>query len=822
MPPPVDPVAVAKLDELLLVAAGAPGATTDANGDVPREPDGQVLVEVDGSSAADAVVAVGGTVLVARNGRASATVPADRLLELAGDSGIDAVAAPLRPVADSAINQARAASGANVWASTGWSGAGVKVAVVDIGFSRWQEEIAAGNLPANTVLDATECGNTPGASEHGTAVAEVITQLAPGAQLYLYCIRTGIGFNDAVDKIILAGVTVANSSLGFPGDARGDGTGPSDSAATGVRTAREAGVLWIQSAGNSAQQHWSGQVPTGTGASRIDTVTSSGGQAVLQWDQWVGTPADIRLCMRKSGSTNWQCNSSAPADEPVQRVTLGSGTFEIGIRNDGGVSAGRYDITYFGSVESASATADPAAAAAGSVTSPASSPYALAVGAVCLKSYAGCGAPGSVGSLEAFSSRGPTIDSRVKPELSGYDGLASNLSSLSVFYGTSAAAPSVTGAAALILQAHPDWTAAQVQDYLIAQANGGAPNTPAINSVGAGSLRLGPPPLPATDLADPAVLGVGESLLRGQSLRTPDGRLRLTLQTDGNIGLFSADRLLWQLGRATAGNSLIIDSTGRLALTAGPQVIWSVGGPAPGDRLVLEPDGSAVLRADASAIWSTDSPDYRIDPGWALAAGQSITSPNRRFRVEVGVDGTLSVKGPGRVVYVTPAAGAESTVVISGLGVLVLASPTLLAWGYFGSTPGAYAAIQDDGNFAVYAPNGRTLWWTGFGPTLRPSEYMTAWERLIASDGPYQLILQGDGNVGFFGPGGLIWMTGTQSSGARLVYESSGNLSVYSQGGARLWASNTTGVPAGSVTVEGGVLWIRDSSGRPLWAAWQA
>ncbi len=107
-------------------------------------------------------------------------------------------------------------------------------------------------------------------------------------------------------------------------------------------------------------------------------------------------------------------------------------------------------------------------AASGSVESPANSPYALAVGA------ADVGADGVArGTLEPFSSRGPTIDGRVKPDITGWDGVSSPVygvttSSSGGFYGTSAAAPHVAGAAALVKQANPQLDAAQLQ-YLLEQ-----------------------------------------------------------------------------------------------------------------------------------------------------------------------------------------------------------------------------------------------------------------------------------------------------------------------------------------------------------------
>jgi Subtilase family. len=101
--------------------------------------------------------------------------------------------------------------------------------------------------------------------------------------------------------------------------------------------------------------------------------------------------------------------------------------------------------------------------------------------------------------LESFSSRGPTIDGRVKPDITGWDGVSSpvygvpNAEGTSGFYGTSAAAPHVAGAAALVAQANPAMDAAQIQSFLEQRANSGAPSNPPSNATGYGLLTLGSP-----------------------------------------------------------------------------------------------------------------------------------------------------------------------------------------------------------------------------------------------------------------------------------------------------------------------------------------
>jgi hypothetical protein len=124
----------------------------------------------------------------------------------------------------------------------------------------------------------------------------------------------------------------------------------------------------------------------------------------------------------------------------------------------------------------------------GSIADPASSPAALAVGAICWQSR----------QLEFYSSQGPTIDGRMKPELVGHDSVSSSTygafsSCPSAFAGTSASSPEVAGAAALVKQAFPAYGPDQLQQYLTASAlDVAVPG--ADNATGAGELRMPSPP----------------------------------------------------------------------------------------------------------------------------------------------------------------------------------------------------------------------------------------------------------------------------------------------------------------------------------------
>ena len=377
---------------------------------------GRVHVRIRGAAAqaAAAVHRVGGRVLARVTGEVSATVPRSALVALASSSGVSEVAPAIAAVPD-VVSQGVQASGAATWinATPGTTGAGVTVAIVDVGYENLAAEVAAGALPAGTTVSPLNNGcpdvNT---TEHGTAVAEIVHQMAPSASLQLYCIADTTGFQQAEQNIVSRGIRIVNSSLSFPGDGRGDGTGDSTSAAATVQAARRAGVLWVASAGNTAQDHWSGTFTDSNGdkladlngaaaANEYDAVVvppGLSGIAYLTWDQWPQSSAPVSLI-----GTPYKCdpagcdsvahppvpiscpvpNSCSDAQtagaSPVLSLNLPNNTtsnieWAIQVGQLGGTPSVRYDLDYYGSVGPALLSTlngtTAARAAAGSIESP--------------------------------------------------------------------------------------------------------------------------------------------------------------------------------------------------------------------------------------------------------------------------------------------------------------------------------------------------------------------------------------------------------------------------------------------------------------------
>jgi hypothetical protein len=101
----------------------------------------------------------------------------------------------------------------------------------------------------------------------------------------------------------------------------------------------------------------------------------------------------------------------------------------------------------------------------GTIIAPADADSAVAVGAVDVS-----------GGILNYSSRGPTADGRIKPDVVAQGRLVATLHwqsppTVTGGSGTSAATPLVAGAATLVLQKNPDWSPIEVRDALRATAS---------------------------------------------------------------------------------------------------------------------------------------------------------------------------------------------------------------------------------------------------------------------------------------------------------------------------------------------------------------
>ena len=457
------------------------------------------------------------------------TVPLTQLSSLvSGLSGVSFFRAPYVPFPLGTPSEGTAAIGADGFHAAGFTGAGAKVAVIDLGFVGLTQAQARGDLPYSvTQNDLTGTGLTTGYS-HGTAVAEVIHDIAPDAQLYLIKIADEVDLDQAVTYCLSQGIDVINHSLGWYNTNFYDGTGTIPDIA---RRATSGGILWVNAAGNEAESHWEGTFVDGNADGWHDTsasiYASSGSQITLYltWNEWPAASTDYDLYLYDAASqvvassTKYQTGVEEPT-ESIQVTAPQSGTYTIRVKGSGSRRIELYSV--FQNLSPAISSS--------SVLAPANAATVVAVGAVDHNDY-------TTGPLESYSSRGPSNDGRSKPDLVAPDNVTTGTSPYTTFPGTSGSAPHAAGAAALLLSQQPTLSEPALRSLLLSQtvAMGSA------NLYGNGRLFLQPPttnqPPTASFTYSPTDPTVGQTVsFSGAASSDPDGAIvsyRWDLDGDG-------------------------------------------------------------------------------------------------------------------------------------------------------------------------------------------------------------------------------------------------------------------------------------------------
>ena len=433
---------------------------------------GQASASIDTSSLA----ALGGRVLAQSKSLMRIAVPPSSLLAVSEMPGVRFVRRPYRPQAQQ-----------ETWSEGGWSikaydnaydnhfvrGQGVKVAIIDGGFKGADE--LPGDMPRFWYYDHTDEGIYTGDSVHGTACAEIIHDMAPEAELYLYKVGDILDLENAKDRSIRDGIDVINHSMGWFGYGIGDGRG---AACDIVNDAADKGILWVNSAGNNAKSHYDGfwsdfDSDSWHNFSEEDEVIAfeaEEGEEIrvfLTWNDWPSSQQDYDLYLdftNSSGrlepvasSLDYQGPSGGDPVESIEYTVERSGEYGISVRSEDArprrlkIWSLNHDFEEYSVAEN-------------SIGSPADARGAMSVGAVHYDYY-------DLGRIADYSSRGPTTDGRFKPELVAPSGVSTVSYGESEFFygytGTSAAAPHVAGAAALIKSANPSYSRTQLWDALI-------------------------------------------------------------------------------------------------------------------------------------------------------------------------------------------------------------------------------------------------------------------------------------------------------------------------------------------------------------------
>ncbi|WP_410672982.1 S8 family serine peptidase [Amycolatopsis sp. cmx-4-68] len=531
---------------------------------------GTVSVDIaaHGAAVANAVKAAGGTVRFASpDGAVRADLPLSALDAIAGRGDVAEVkpaaqattwsepgnrdarqALAAQAAAATQVSEGDKAHGADAARTTyGVSGSGVKVCVLSDGVDSLAKSQSAGELPAVDVLSGQK-----GSGDEGTAMLEIIHDLAPNATLgFATAFTSEASFASNIRALRSTGkCQIIVDDVAYFDESPFQDT----QVAQAVNDVTAAGALYFSSAGNS------GNATDGTSgyyegdfrasASKISGVTgtphdfdpssttqnfdalsagSLGRPVTLFWsDPWGKSANDYDLfILNSSGSVvasseNGQSGSQNPYE--IASVPSSGSGFKVAVVKYSGadrfialnVIRGRFvasgSLKAFstnGVTNGHSAAANAFSVAAAPAAAAFSRPLETGDPANPAGPYPGLFSASS--KWERFSSDGKrhlfyntdgtaitpgNVSStggatRSKPDITAADGVATSVTGFQPFFGTSAAAPHAAAIAALLLSGKPTASAAQIRSALVSSAID--LGTPGFDTVtGNGVIMAGP------------------------------------------------------------------------------------------------------------------------------------------------------------------------------------------------------------------------------------------------------------------------------------------------------------------------------------------
>jgi len=424
------------------------------------------------SEVESAVHAAGGTIEAFSGELVKVKLPAGALRNVSNHPSVLRMRTPFKP------NQKLTSQGVDTIHAPdyrnrkGVDGRGVGIGILDTGF-KGAADLLGSELPADTLATDFVLQRLSQFEEvHGTACAEIIHDVAPGATLVLAGFEDEVSWGAAVDELVNLGVDIISHSVGFDNVFSPDGN---HFFAQKVDEAFSRGVLFVTAGGNEGEKYFQGPWRDDNGNGYLDVpggevlpVAIEGGATIaLRWDDpFGGSLHDYDLfVVTEAFLSNPELSTTNPAiiassadlqsgsQDPVERVDFEySGIVLVLVHHDPNSplkSGQRFWVWSSAGIDPSQGTS------IGTLTLPADARGGVAVAAVAFDTRA----------LEGFSSRGPTADGRVKPDVAGPDAVAT-VSYGDPFFGTSAATPHVSGAAALILAANPGMSAADLKRAL--------------------------------------------------------------------------------------------------------------------------------------------------------------------------------------------------------------------------------------------------------------------------------------------------------------------------------------------------------------------
>ncbi len=363
-------------------------------------------------------------------------------------------------------------------AEFGIDGSGVKVGVISDGVASLGNSQASGDLPSFVQI------GDAGSGDEGTALLEIIHDIAPGADLAFHTGNSTMKFIEAVEFFSNNGVDIIVDDIGYLSEPFFQDGSVAQAAADAVKQ----GKVFVSAAGNDQLRHYQalytdiepgdddsenhdfGAAAGEASTNRMSYLLPAGGEVVviLQWsDAFGGSSNDYDLFLVEPGTTTVIDSSTIIQngnDDPIEIAA---------VENNGGVSAAfEIVIDKFSGEEqtleiffNGNGTLQEFNVPEDAIFGHPAHPDVIAVGAT------------FNGEIDFFSSFGPSsiffdpvvtvssidtgsslkaatlLEARPKPDISAPNRTSTTVPGFTDFFGTSAAAPVVAAAAALVYQA---------------------------------------------------------------------------------------------------------------------------------------------------------------------------------------------------------------------------------------------------------------------------------------------------------------------------------------------------------------------------------
>ena len=382
-------------------------------------------------------------------------------------------------------------------------GTGVRVGILSDSAEALPFLITTGDLPANTVI-VQDITFGPGSSE-GTAIMEIVHDLAPGAQLFFASAFNGEeSFAENIRTLRFQyGCDILVDDVSYSDE----GAFQDTTIARAINDVTTAGALYFSAAGNSGNMTtgtsgtWEGDFNDFEGTGLHDfgglpfnVLTTPAADIVLQWSDPFGASCnDYDLYVLDptgqnvlGASTGPQSCSQDPVEEIFNPLGFEPGDLILVVANAGALpralhldtTGAQLLIPTQGSTHGHEAAANTVSVAAVYWDSARTGTHPFVGGAnnpteifssdgprrIFLRPE---GTPITPGNY-LFSTNGGMV--LTKPDLAGADGVATRTPGFAPFFGTSAAAPHAAAIAALVKSVRPTLTSQQIYSILTSTA----------------------------------------------------------------------------------------------------------------------------------------------------------------------------------------------------------------------------------------------------------------------------------------------------------------------------------------------------------------